>query len=127
MNKALWWLTVPIFLCSQYSVDTMQAVAEYREANGLRLRDTDGYVAVVDHEFLGDILWLKQLGSDKCESFQVVDWSSPYMKRADGMTGGEWMRSYNIGIEISHETATEWEVVGEMAYAMACDEIDVMR
>jgi len=120
VNKALWWLTVPVFLVSQYSVGTMESVASYREANGLDLKSTDGYVAVVDHEFLGDILWLRPLGSDICESFQVVDWSSPYMKRPDGMTGGEWMQAYGIGLEIDAETAKRWGTVGELAYATEC-------
>ena len=127
MNKALWWLTVPIFLASQYSPDVMHGVASYREANGLELKHTDGYVAVVDHQFLGDILWLKQLGGDRCESFQVVDWSSPYMKRPDGMTGGEWMMAWDIGIEVDHDTAVRWGTVGQLAYATACDEMDVER
>ena len=127
MNRALFWLSVPIFLVSQYSMGVMRQVASYREANGLELKHTDGYVAVVDHQFLGDILWLKQLGGDRCESFQVVDWSSPYMKRPNGMTGGEWMMAWDIGIEVDHDTAVRWGTVGQLAYATACDEMDVER
>jgi hypothetical protein len=98
----------------------MRSVAEYREAEGLRLKNTSGYVAVVEHEFLGDVLWLRPVGSDVCESFQVVDWASPTMKRADGMTGGEWMTKHNVGIEVSHETAARWGAVGEMVYMVEC-------
>ena len=127
MNRALWWLTVPVFLVSHYSPGVMHGVASYREANGLELKHTDGYVAVVDHQFLGDILWLRPLGSDRCESFQVVDWSSPYMKRPDGMTGGEWMMAWDIGIEVDHDTAVRWDTVGKLAYATACDGVAVGR
>jgi len=126
VNRALWWLTVPVFLVSQYSPQVMSGVASYRESNGLHLHDTDGYVAVVEHEFLGDILWLRPL-SGNCESFQVVDWSSPYMKRPDGMTGGEWMTKHQIGVEVDAETAKRWGTVGELAYATSCQEAGLSK
>jgi len=99
----------------------MESVAIHRESNGLRVASVDGFVAVPNHKFLGDVLWIRQLGSDKCESFQVVDWSSPYMLRDDGLTGGEWMKLWNVGVEFDHGTAMRWGVVGEMAHATRCD------
>jgi len=119
MNKALWWLTVPIFLVSQYSPQVMTDVVSYREAEGLRLHNTDGYVAVVGYEFLGDVIWLRPLGGE-CESFQVVDWSSPYLKRPDGLTGGEWMVKHSIAVEVDYKTSVRWGAVGELVYATEC-------
>lgn len=127
MNKALWWLTVPVFLVSQYSPGTMRNVAAYRESQGLDLKKTDGYVAVLEHEFLGDVIWLRPIGSDVCESFQVVDWASPSMKRPDGMTGGEWMREFGVGLEVDYQTAVRWDAVGELVYAVGCDGVGVER
>lgn len=121
MNRALAWIGGVVFLCSQYSPDAMREVVSYREMNGLHIAKVDGFVAVPDHQFLGDIIWIRQLGADRCESFQVVDWSSPYMKRPDGLTGGEWMRLWNVGVELDYETAVRWGTVGEMAHATRCD------
>ncbi len=102
------------FLASQYSPGVMTQVV-YNRQNGhawvslpAELPHTDGYIAVVDCDQLGEVWWLRPVGAGDWESFLVVDCAHPHK------SGGAWMLRHNIGVEVDHETAQRWGTVGEL-------------
>ena len=67
---------------------------------------TDGYIAVLDCDELGNIWWV-QNPQGQWESMLVVDCACP----GDGTT--EWMIENNVALEIDYQTALRWDRVGQ--------------
>jgi len=110
---ALLTLTTLLFgVCSQYDPGVMESVIRVRQSGRTamnlptNLPRVDGYVALKECSDIGKIVWMRKLGSDKWESFYVVDCAGI----KDG--GRDWMERNNIVAEIDGDTARRWDVVG---------------
>ena len=101
---------------SQYAPDMMEKVVANRQAGRTAhhlpdpLPEVDGYAAVLDCEEIGSV-WLVRPRGGEWERFLVADCAGPQL-RADGLTGGEWMRANGVLLEVDYRTAVRWNTVG---------------
>ena len=111
-------VTIAIFLASHYSAGVMPEVIQNRQA-GITAADlpeilpsVHGYVAVLDCERIGEVIWLAPIG-EEFESFLITDCAMPF--GTDG--AAEWMVRYNVQVEVDYETALRWGTVGTIVKA----------
>lgn len=100
---------------SQYGPHVMWRNIEIRQTPGRTahdlpptLPDVAGYVAVVDCDRIGSLVWLRPYGGE-WERFLVADCAGV----ADG--GRAWMQAGGVLVEVDYETAKRWDVVGRGA------------
>jgi len=87
---------------SQYAPGVIQQRYGHLPA---QLPEVAGYVAVVECDRLGELLYIRPEGSVVWELFLVTDCSGHAATTA-------WMRNNNIPVEVDHETARRWGTVG---------------
>ena len=74
----------------------------------MELPETDGYIAVPDCGWVGQVVWLRPLGQERWESFLVADCARPEDQ-------AHWHRQAldrRILLEIGGRTAARWDTVG---------------
>jgi len=102
---------------SQYGPGVMTATVRLRqvwEQVPLDLSDYDGAVAVADCSTIGGTVWLWFNGP--WERFIIADCGSKSDARLyDGLSGYQWMVTYNVLVEVDYETAVRWGCVGHGA------------
>ena len=109
-------LVILLSIASQYSPGIMDRVIEKRQnfqtAVHLpeRLPSTDGYIAVRDCVYIGDVWWAKSPVNGQWESFLIVDCARP--DNSDGTR--TWMDERNVAFEVDYETAVRWRTVGAL-------------
>ncbi len=101
---------------SQYAKGVFPRVVQLRQRWGQLPKDLsiyDGFVATSQCSEIGDVVWLRPLGSKGWETFLVADCASRTDSRwQDGLSGHEWMTAYGILVEIDFRTAAKWETLG---------------
>jgi hypothetical protein len=101
---------------SQYAPGLMEKVVANRQAGRTAydlpdpLPEVDGYAAVLDCEEIGSV-WLVRPQGGEWERLLVADCAGSQL-RADGLTGGEWMRANGVLLEVDYRTAVRWNTVG---------------
>ncbi len=94
-------------VASQYDPGVMDQVVQYQHRKGSidsNLDNYDGFVATPGCD-IGDVIIARPAGSNKWESFLVVDCAG-----SDGAYG--WMTRNNILFEVDYETAERWDTIG---------------
>jgi len=103
-------IVVAIGWASQYSPGVMERTILNQQRYGnlpMSLPVVDGYVAVLDCNRLGEIVYLRPEGGE-WEKFLVTDCA-----RRDGKDGTRtWMLKSNIIVEVDYKTAVRWNTVG---------------
>ncbi len=106
---------------SQYSLGVMERTIAVRQAGRtaydlpMDLPDVDGYVAVLDPAWIGKIVKLRPAGAAEWETFLVADCAGRNDKRkSDDLSGADWMRKYNVLVEVDYETAVRWNIAGKV-------------
>ena len=105
---------------SQYAPSVMDSVIAVRQSGRTayslptQLPIVDGYVAVADCERIGSIISVRPVGTEKWESFLVVDCASKsdHQSETDPRSGYQWMMDGNVLVEVDHKTAVRWDTVG---------------
>ena len=105
---------------SQYGPGVMDSVIAVRQSGRTayslpaQLPIVDGYVAVPDCERIGSIISVRPVGTEKWESFLVVDCASKsdHQSETDPRSGYQWMMDGNVLVEVDHKTAVRWDTVG---------------
>ena len=69
------------------------------------LPETDGYLAVLECEHIGEVWWLRNVKTGDVRSFLVIDCSGHAATR-------NWMLRGNIIGEIDWQSALAWDTVG---------------
>ncbi|MFA5401430.1 MAG: hypothetical protein WC359_13355 [Dehalococcoidia bacterium] len=111
-NLAAVILILSTGIASQYAPGKAESVIRVRQANRTAmplpatLPPTDGYIAVLDCNEIGNVWYLRHNG--RVESFLVVDCAGDATTRA-------WMRRNNIIVEVDFATAHRWRTVGRGA------------
>jgi len=111
MNVLLAFSVLLAGWASQYGPGVMESVIRVRQAGRtamtlpMELPETDGYVAMVECDRIGDVVYLRPLGDEVFESFLVVDCSG-HAETTD------WMERNNILVEVDYETALRWDTIG---------------
>ena len=99
-----WW-------ASQYGHGVFDRVVATRQAGRTAknlpapLPQTDGFIATVDCDEIGDIWMLRPVGQARWETFLVADCSGHAATT-------NWMIKRNIICEIDHCTAARWKTIG---------------
>ena len=110
-------IILAIAFASQYAPGVMEGVVTRRQARGQLPQYTshfDGFVASRYCNDLGEIVWLRPVGSYQFEMFLVTDCAgrSDTQSAIDPRSGYEWMMASNIIYEVDHQTAKRWHTVG---------------
>ena len=112
MRAALIVLVIVSGAASQYGGGVAERVIAVRQTNRVSERlpgilpETDGYLAVLKCEHIGEVWYLRYEG--RVYSFLVIDC-------AGDQATIDWMVNNHIVGEIDHEMAVEWGVVGRGA------------
>lgn len=106
---------------SQYARGVMDSVIAVRQSGRTtydlpkELPEVDGYIAVLHCYEIGNIWYVRPVGSVWWERFLVTDCASGSDSRTyDGLSGAQWMVKYNVLIEVDYNTAVRWRTVGRM-------------
>ena len=101
---------------SQYAKGVFPRVIQLRQKWGQLPKDLsvyDGFVATRHCGKIGNVVWLRPLGSQAWEIFLIADCASRSDSRwQDGLSGYEWMLLEGILVELDYETAVRWETLG---------------
>jgi len=99
---------------SQYSPGVMEQVVANRQSGKAwvslpeSLPGVDGFAAVADCYRIGDIIYLRPVGTRRWERFLIADCARP-----PGTDGSyEWMVRNGIVAEVDYPTAVRWDTVG---------------
>lgn len=104
-------------VASQYSPGVMERVVANRQAGRARIRlpktlpAVDGFVAAERCSDIGQVWTIRY--RERVERFLVADCSG-------SAATTRWMRRNNILVEIDHQTARRWGVVGRGARVEVC-------
>ena len=112
MTNALLLFVVVTGIASQYAPGVMQEVIAVRQAGRTsyslpaNLPDVDGYIALLEPDLIGQIVYVRPVGTHPWRSMLVVDCAG----HADG--GHRWMLRNGIIAEVDHQTAKAWGTLG---------------
>lgn len=105
---------------SQYAEGVFERVIAVRQSGRTamdlpaELPQVDGFVAVVECDQIGSIIYLRPEDTETWEAFLVVDCAgrSDRQSDTDPRSGRQWMLDNNILVEIDHQSALRWGCVG---------------
>lgn len=112
LNAALVVVVLMTGTASQYGRGVAERTIAVRQANPPRvskmlpqeLPGTDGYIAVLECEHIGEIWYLRNIDTGSIRSFLVIDCAGDAPTR-------NWMIRDNIVGEIDWRSAVEWDTV----------------
>jgi len=112
-------LTTNVGVASQYSPGVMEATIRVRQAkrtaHHLPKHLPEGvksYVAIRDCSAIGEFVLIRPVGG-VWEKALIVDCASKTdSRKADGLSGYQWMTYNGVMAEIDYRTAVRWDTVG---------------
>lgn len=112
LNAALVVVVLMTGTASQYGRGVAERTIAVRQSSPPRvsmtlpqeLPETDGYIAVLECEHIGEIWYLRNIETGDIKSFLVMDCSGHAETRS-------WMIRNNIIGEIDWQSAVEWDTV----------------
>ncbi len=101
---------------SQYAPGVMEANIRTRQAGRTayhlpkNIPPVDGYLALAEGEYIGQIVFARPYGEGNWESFLVADCASKSdrQSKTDARSGYQWMKTSGIIAEVDAKTGSRW-------------------